>query len=124
MPQKVPNSQWFPTAGSQSSSPYHPPTMSPGPKPVSLILLPGLDGTGLLFQPLVAALPAAIQPRIVRYPGHRHLTYHELLPLVMDALPQSGPFILLGESFGGPLATMVAAERPPGLVGLILCASF
>jgi pimeloyl-[acyl-carrier protein] methyl ester esterase len=92
--------------------------------PISLILLPGLDGTGLLFQPLIAALPAMIKPTIVRYPGDRHLSYEELLPLAMDALPPSDPFILLGESFSGPLAVMVAAQHPKNLVGLILCASF
>jgi len=93
-------------------------------KSVSLVLLPGLDGTGLLFKPLVAALPAAITPTIVPYPGDRHLTYQQLLPLALKALPQSNPFILLGESFSGPLAAMIAAERPKNLVGLILCASF
>ena len=91
---------------------------------ISLILLPGLDGTGLLFQPLIAALPATIKPTIVRYPGDRHLSYEELLPFAMDALPHSDPFILLGESFSGPLAAMVAAHRPKNLLGLILCASF
>jgi len=91
---------------------------------ISLVLLPGLDGTGLLFQPLIAALPATIKPTIVRYPGDRHLSYQELLPLVLDALPPSDPFILLGESFSGPLAAMVAAQRPKNLIGLILCATF
>jgi pimeloyl-[acyl-carrier protein] methyl ester esterase len=92
--------------------------------PISLVLLPGLDGTGLLFQPLVAALPTTIKPTIVRYPGDRHLSYQELLPLALDALPPSDPFILLGESFSGPLATMIAAQRPKNLIGLILCATF
>jgi len=42
----------------------------------------------------------------------------------LKALPQSDPFILLGESFSGPLAVMIAAGRPKNMVGLILCASF
>jgi len=88
------------------------------------VLLPGLDGTGLLFQPLVAALPDWIEPVVIRYPGDRHLSYQELFPLVIDALPRSRPFIILGESFSGPLSAMVAAQRPQGLIGLILCATF
>jgi pimeloyl-[acyl-carrier protein] methyl ester esterase len=91
---------------------------------ITLVLLPGLDGTGLLFQPLLAALPASIKPIVMAYPGDRHLSYEELLPIVLNALPRSGWFILLGESFSGPLAVMAAASRPAGLVGLILCASF
>lgn len=91
---------------------------------ITLVLLPGLDGTGLLFQPLLAALPASIKPIVVAYPGDRHMSYEELLPIVLNALPRSGRFILLGESFSGPLAVMAAASHPAELVGLILCASF
>jgi pimeloyl-ACP methyl ester carboxylesterase len=43
----------------------------------------------------------------------------------MEALPRDGePFVILGESFSGPLAAMAAATRPAGLAGLILCATF
>ena len=66
------------------------------------MLLPGLDGTGELFRPLLA----------------------ELLPLASRSLPTDTPFVVLGESFAGPLAVMLARQRPPGLRGLILCASF
>jgi pimeloyl-ACP methyl ester carboxylesterase len=92
--------------------------------PTSLVLLPGLDGSGLLFRPLVAALPATITPVVLQYPGKRRLNYEELLPLVLNAIPPSDPFVVLGESFSGPLAVMVAARRPKNLIGLILCASF
>jgi pimeloyl-[acyl-carrier protein] methyl ester esterase len=92
--------------------------------PISLVLLPGLDGTGILFAPLLAAIPPSIKPIVVSYPQDRHLLDQELLPLVLERLPRDGPFILLGESFSGPLAVMVAEQRPAGLVGFILCASF
>jgi pimeloyl-[acyl-carrier protein] methyl ester esterase len=89
----------------------------------ALVLLPGLDGTGLLFQPLVQALSKDIEPIVVSYPDDVPLDYQELLPLVEEALP-SRPFVLLGESFSGPLAIMAATSLPPGLRGVILCASF
>ncbi len=90
----------------------------------SLVLLPGLDGTGLLFGPLLGALPSDVSPIVVSYPWDRPLGYSDLLPLVLAALPTDGPFVLLGESFSGPLAVMAAAARPTGLVGVVLCASF
>src|ERR1700749_187537 len=102
-------------------SSFHSPAQA---RPISLILLPGLAGTGLLFQPLLAALPPNINPIVVRYPGDRDLTYEQLLPLALNAIPKTGPFLLLGESFSGPLATMIAAQPPTNLVGLILCATF
>jgi pimeloyl-[acyl-carrier protein] methyl ester esterase len=91
---------------------------------VELILMPGMDGTGVLFEPLTRALPPTLRPNVLSYPADRVLTYDQLVPLVQKALPSSRPFFLLGESFSGPLALMVAAQAPPGLRGVILCASF
>ncbi len=72
----------------------------------------------------MAALPGWIKSIVVVYPPDRALSYAELLPLVLAALPETEPFIILGESFSGPLAAMVAAQQPLNLAGLILCASF
>jgi pimeloyl-[acyl-carrier protein] methyl ester esterase len=91
---------------------------------MKLVLLPGIDGTGILFEPLVRALPAEISPVVQSYPGDTALTYEELLPRVQASLPTGEPFIVLGESFSGPLALRIAAVRPPGLLGVILSATF
>jgi pimeloyl-ACP methyl ester carboxylesterase len=91
---------------------------------IRLVLLPGMDGTGRLFSPLLAHLPSWLEPVIVSYPAQVAHSYAELLPLVEGALPPSEPFILLAESFSGPLAIMAAARHPHGLRGLILVASF
>jgi len=88
-----------------------------------LILLPGLDGAGLAFGPLLEMLPASIRPTVVTYPRERVMGYQELLPLVTGMLPNE-PFILLGESFSSPLSITIAAARPCGLRGLILCSAF
>ena len=90
----------------------------------TLVLLPGLDGTGWLFRPLLEVLPPTLPAMVVAYPPDRELGYEALLKHVLDALPADGPFILLGESFSGPLALMAAARRPAGLAGVVLCASF
>jgi pimeloyl-ACP methyl ester carboxylesterase len=91
---------------------------------LKLILMPGMDGTGELFAPLVDALGDSIETCVLRYPPDEPLGYAELLPRVRAALPTSDPFVLLGESFSGPLAIMAAAEAPAGLRGVILSASF
>ncbi len=89
-----------------------------------LVLLPGMDGTGRLFKPLVEALPASLSATIIAYPPDQPLGYSELLPLVEAAVAEESKFVLVGESFSGPLAIMLAARRPLGLQGLVLCASF
>ncbi len=91
---------------------------------MKLVLLPGMDGTGILFEPLVRALPKNLSAIVQAYPGDAPLSYEELLPHVQSALPIAEPFILLAESFSGPLALRIAATQPPGLKGVILCASF
>src|SRR5690349_20385434 len=89
----------------------------------NLILRPGLNGTGVMFRPLLAQLPPEVRAKVVAYPTSELLTYADLLPRVLAELP-AGPFVLLGESFSGPLSLMAAATCPPGLRGVILCASF
>jgi pimeloyl-ACP methyl ester carboxylesterase len=91
---------------------------------VKLILMPGMDGTGDLFGPLLHFLGNSIDSTVLRYPTDEPLDYSELLPRVRAAIPNSEPFVLLGESFSGPLAIMLAAEAPAGLQGVILSASF
>ncbi len=90
----------------------------------SIVLLPGLDGTGVLFSPLLPHLPPSLWPIVVRYPGNEQLGYEALLERVMDALPAVERFIILGESFSGPLAVMASARHPPGLEAIILCSTF
>jgi pimeloyl-ACP methyl ester carboxylesterase len=89
-----------------------------------LVLLPGMDGTGILFEPLLQALPGNIRPIVVSYPPGTPMTYEQLLPIASEALPKHDPFVLLGESFSGPLAIMAASANPSNLKALILCATF
>ena len=94
------------------------------PEPMTLVLLPGLDGTAILFRPFVQALPPWIQPRCIEYASSGPNDYPGLLPQIRDACAGLGDFVILGWSFSGPLALMAAAESPPGLRGVVICASF
>ena len=87
-----------------------------------LVLLPGLDGTGLMFEPFLAALPD-FDTQVVRYP-EALVSYAACIHVVRAQLPKDRPLLLLGESFSGPVAIALAAERPAGLRGLVLCGSF
>jgi pimeloyl-[acyl-carrier protein] methyl ester esterase len=100
-----------------------PATSHPG-KAITIVLLPGMDGTGKLFAGFVAALGGAAKALVVAYPPDRELGYSELTDFARSQLPPGADFVLLGESFSGPIAIALAAERPPGLVGLVLCCSF
>jgi pimeloyl-ACP methyl ester carboxylesterase len=88
-----------------------------------LIILPGLDGTGKLHDEFRKALGSALSCRTIAYPREQPLGYVELAALIRTQLPLE-PYVLLAESFAGPLAILLAAQAPAGLKGLIFCASF
>lgn len=92
--------------------------------PPMLVLLPGMDGTGTLFQPLLDALGPNTPVQVLDYPSDRALDYPALEERVWQQIPRERPFVLLGESFSGPIAVGIAARRPTGLIGLVLCSSF
>ncbi|MFZ5550148.1 MAG: alpha/beta fold hydrolase [Pseudomonadota bacterium] len=92
-------------------------------EPITLVLLPGMDGSGELFAPFVEALGPQVPVVVVRYPGERALGYAGLAAVAQAAMP-AGPHVILGESFSGPIAAMLAASAPPGLRGIVLCCSF
>ncbi len=91
---------------------------------VALFLLPGMDGTGQLFSSFLEALGPEVQTIVVSYPPDQALEYPQLEAFARSWLPSGQPFVLLGESFSGPIAVSIAASAPRGLRGLVLCCSF
>ncbi len=91
---------------------------------MKVVLLPGLDGTGELFAGLLGTAPPGIEVSIVRYPGDEILDYDGHLEVARRHLPAVGPFLLVAESFSGPIGIRLAAGAAPGLAGLVLCNTF
>ena len=90
--------------------------------PLTPVLLPGLDGTGDLFERFLAAAPANCSPVCLALPNDRSRSYRELAAWVAQRLP-AGPLALIAESFSGPLAVLIAAGNPQ-VRALVLCATF
>jgi pimeloyl-ACP methyl ester carboxylesterase len=80
-----------------------------------------MDGTGALFSFFVPHLSGAYTAQVISYPTDRPLSYEELTAFVLAQLP-AGPFVLLGESFSGPVALAVAQQREP--LALVLVCTF
>ncbi len=100
------------------------PVVSGRSSAATLVLLPGLDGTDVFFQPLLASLPASITPLVVSYLGSRQHGYADLLEVVREKVAAVSECYVLGWSFSGPLALMLAAAEPEKVRGVILSASF
>ncbi len=92
---------------------------------LELILLPGLDGTGRLFAPLMESLAGCgVSARVIGYPTHDALDYVALERHVRAELPESSAFVLLAESFSGPIALRIGAAPPDNMKGVILSTTF
>jgi hypothetical protein len=59
---------------------------------ITLVLLPGMDGTGELFADFVTAVGDAAVPLVVRYPGHQPLDYEGITAFAGALLPQDRPY--------------------------------
>jgi len=89
----------------------------------TLVLLPGFDGSGRLFSPIHKELSDSVDTIVLSYPSDKVMTYSDLCHYLKDELPDT-PYVLLGESFGGPLAMMLSTYADENLKGIILCVSF
>ena len=85
-----------------------------------LVLLPGLDGTGELFGPLLEALGDNATTSVVCY--RTELSFDEYVESAAKVLPDSA--VVVAESFSGPVAIAVAARHPDKVRALVLCATF
>ena len=90
-------------------------------------MLPGFDGSGRLFDLFEAELTkkqSNLNIISISYPAKEPLSYTELYALIEQQLPQAN-YILLAESFSGPLGIMLAANAIKlNLKGLILVGTF
>lgn len=87
-----------------------------------IILLPGLDGTGLAYRALqshFSSFESSAIPLATQSAG-----YVADLHAARERLPKTGPYILVAESYSGPIGISIAAAHPPGLVGLVISTTF
>lgn len=90
---------------------------------IRCIVLPGMDGTGELLSDFAASLAPELDTQVIAYPRDRPMGYDALTQWTAERLPDT-PYVLVGESFSGPIAIRLAAQRPPLLHGVVLCATF
>lgn len=92
----------------------------------ALRILPGLDGTTRMLDGFVAQARAAgfDDAAAIGYPHDRVLDAVGLEAFAREQLPGDHPFVLLGESFSGPIALRIAADPPPMLRALVLSTTF
>jgi len=91
---------------------------------IELVFLPGLDGTGLSYGPLGAAMPQDMRVTVVQYPADQKLSFNELVQCAHGQLPRNRPLVFVAESFSGPIAISLASSFPSCIKGIVFCATF
>jgi surfactin synthase thioesterase subunit len=73
-----------------------------------LVLLPAFDGTGLMFDPFIRELKNRFETMVISYPVSGPQDYPTLAQYIRRQIPANEQYILLGESFAGPLVYEIA----------------
>lgn len=89
-----------------------------------LFLLPGLDGTGTLFDPFLREMPKQCISEVISYPTNQPQTFEQHVEHVKSKLPYDKPIILLAESFSGPVAIEILSSAQFQIEHVIFVATF
>jgi len=90
---------------------------------MKLVLLPGMDGTCLMFRPFMD-IADNYTIDVISYPNEASQKYSDLIVYAKDRLPRNEAFIVIAESYSGPIAYEIMKEDIPNLKAVIFIASF
>ncbi len=86
----------------------------------SVFLIPGLHGTAALFGPFSSLAPRGFQCQAIPLPTGGDQGPDALAARMAETLPQAERFVLVAESFGGPVAARLAEHFPGRVILLVL----
>ncbi len=86
-----------------------------------VVLLPGLHGSRALFASFVALAPSWARCRPLALPSIGGQSFDEIAEVLLPELRALEGFVLLGESFSGPIAARLADRLDQKVALLVLC---
>lgn len=98
--------------------------MTVGDRDPMLVLLPGLDGTGRLFQPLLDALPPHLDRVVIDYPPGTFRPCRDLADLAASRIPAGREVVLLAESYSGLVCLDLLRRGLPQIKAVVFAACF
>ncbi len=88
----------------------------------TLVLMPGLDGTGRLFEPVIPLLEQQFRLTVVTYPNLN--SFNDYINCARSQLPAEPGYSILAESFSGPVALALMAQQGDQIGPSVLAATF
>lgn len=90
-----------------------------------IIFMPGMDGTGLSFEPFGKVLPKDVPVQVIQYPTDKFLNFEETVQCAKDQIRSDQKnVIVIAESFSGPVAVTLIGSGQLHAKCLILCSTF
>lgn len=90
---------------------------------MKIVLLPGLDGTGYLFEDLLQHLPSTLEVEVVSYTEVTASTYSNQAKEIAQRF-QGDDLFVVGESYSGPVAYELYYLLGSQVKGIVFLASF
>ena len=91
----------------------------------TIVFMPGMDGTGLSFEPLGQVLPKDVHLKVIQYPMDKLLSFEETVQCAKDQIQSDQEdIIVIAESFSGPVAIALVGSGQLKAKCLILCSTF
>jgi pimeloyl-ACP methyl ester carboxylesterase len=103
------------------------------PAPLKIVVVPGAPSWGEYWAPLLAATPPDREMVVVDRPGFAASEPATCVPdiriqaIALAPLLEAAPgqkILLVGQSYGAAIATVMAARQPKALAGVVLLSSF
>lgn len=91
---------------------------------MKILLLPGLDGTGMLFDPFRQLLPVSLASHVCTLPSTGNQTPDFLAQHIATTAGCDEEVVVVAESYSGPIAYQLLQRQIHNIVGLVLVASF
>ena len=87
------------------------------------VLIPGMDGTGKLFKPLIEVCAGKFELQVTTYPQSSDASFVDIVEHIRQQIPSGRDVVLVAESFGGPIAIRLLSLGLK-VEGCVFCATF
>ncbi|WP_371196392.1 alpha/beta fold hydrolase [Glaciecola sp. SC05] len=89
---------------------------------MNILLLPGMDGTGIMFEPFIKLLPSSADVQIVKLIQEIDVSFEEQAKELVANIKKET--IIIGESYSGLIAHEIGKIAPDSIKHIVFAASF
>ncbi|WP_412973284.1 alpha/beta fold hydrolase [Glaciecola sp. MF2-115] len=89
---------------------------------MNILLLPGMDGTGVMFEPFVKSLPNSANVQIAKLIQEKDVSFAEQASALLSNIKKDT--VIVGESYSGLIAHEIGKLAPDSVKHIVYAASF